>query len=179
MGRADERVVAVFGSSGPREGEEAYEQARAAGGELARLGYLVANGGYGGTMEAVSRGAVEAGGAAMGVVCSVWKARPNRYVQHVVTTASLAERVQCLVELGSSGWLVLPGATGTLVELAWVWERLCKGLMPRRPLVCLGEFWRPVIDLMAAARPRSERVISVIRRPEELAGPFPPDRWLA
>ena len=54
------RTVAVFGSSEPVEGELLYAVARDVGRELALAGYAVATGGYGGVMEAASRGAREA-----------------------------------------------------------------------------------------------------------------------
>ena len=60
-------AVAVFGSSDPRPGDEAYELARRAGELLARSGWAVLSGGYGGVMEGASRGAREAGGEALGV----------------------------------------------------------------------------------------------------------------
>ena len=169
----DDRVVAVFGSGDAAAGEAAYEQAVAAGRTLAQLGYTIANGGYGGTMEAAAKGAAEAGGQVIGVTCSVWPGRANRYAQRVVVTSDLAERVARLVELGRCGYVVLPGATGTLAELAHVWERMCKGLLPRRPLVCVGEFWRPLVEMMAAARPQSAEFVAIVGAAAELAEHFP------
>jgi uncharacterized protein (TIGR00725 family) len=54
--------VTVFGSSRPRDGDADYEEARLLGRALAESGYSVCSGGYGGVMEAVSRGAKERGG---------------------------------------------------------------------------------------------------------------------
>jgi len=56
-----EFIVTVFGSSRPREGEADYEEARILGRALAQHGFFC-SGGYGGVMEAVSRGAKEAAG---------------------------------------------------------------------------------------------------------------------
>jgi len=54
-----------------------------------------------------------------------------------------------LVRLGRA-YVVLPGGTGTLLELALVWERANKGMVRGpRPLVLLGEYWRPVADRVA------------------------------
>jgi predicted Rossmann-fold nucleotide-binding protein len=39
-----------------------------------------------------------------------------------------------------------PGGTGTLAELAVVWEMLNKGVMVAKPLVVLGKFWQPIIE---------------------------------
>ena len=74
------RSVAVFGSSEPAEGDTLYDTARRLGGLLARCGYRVVTGGYGGVMEAACRGAREAGGATVGVTCSIFRDRtPNPY----------------------------------------------------------------------------------------------------
>ena len=56
--------VAVFGSSELRETDRAYQLAYRTGQALARAGFSVVTGGYGGVMEAASRGARDAGGRA-------------------------------------------------------------------------------------------------------------------
>ena len=59
-------TVAVYGSSVTGQDEPAYAQAVEAGRLLAMAGARLACGGYGGVMEAVSRGASEAGGEVVG-----------------------------------------------------------------------------------------------------------------
>ncbi|MCD4824649.1 MAG: LOG family protein, partial [Phycisphaerae bacterium] len=142
-------TISVFGSNDPAAGSEAYAIARAAGRTLAELGYTVANGGYGGTMEASAHGAKEAGGDTVGVTCEIWKTAANRYIDRTIQTASHHERLETLVELGGGGYVVLPGATGTLLELATVWELACKKLARPRPIVCVGEFWQPLVKMMS------------------------------
>lgn len=171
---ASGNVVAVFGSSDGVEGEVAYELARATGKELARLGYVVATGGYGGMMEAASRGAKEGGGSTVGVLCSIWKSHANRWVDRVVQTDNLRQRMESLVELGTAGYVVMAGANGTLSELAHVWERKTLREMHDRPLVFVGRFWQPLIDLMAGARASSRVHVTVVDSPRELASVFPP-----
>lgn len=61
--------IAVFGGSQPKEGDPAYAEAYELGSLLAQAGHTVLTGGYIGTMEAVSRGAAEAGGHVIGVTC--------------------------------------------------------------------------------------------------------------
>ncbi len=61
--------ITVFGGAQPKEGTPAYEEARELGALLAQRGHAVLTGGYMGTMEAVSRGACEAGGHVIGVTC--------------------------------------------------------------------------------------------------------------
>ena len=175
QGRTDllDRTVAVFGAYDAAEGSAAYELARSVGRKLAELGYAVANGGYGGVMEASARGAKEAGGATIGVTCSLWKTRANRFIDRCVQTDSLAQRVATLLELGTGGYVALPGATGTLRELATAWEAMCLHPDARRPLVCVGGFWRPLVEMMTAARPGCEEVVSLVETAEELGRFFP------
>jgi len=166
-------AVAVFGSADPCEGDEAYELARAVGGQLASLGYTLVNGGYGGTMEASARGAVEAGGWVVGVTCRAWSSAPNRYMNETVDTPDLFGRVRKLIELGTGGYVVLPGATGTLVELAMVWELVCKRFLPEVPIVCVGQFYQPLMEMMAQQRPRCGGLVAVVRTADELCRHFP------
>ena len=168
-----ERVVTVFGASDPVEGSQQYATARAVGRKLAEMGYAVANGGYGGTMDASARGAKEAGGKTIAVTCSLWASKPNRYIDTVLVADSHWRRVNKLIELGNCGYVVLPGATGTLVELATVWELMCKGLLDRRPLVCVGGFWRPLIEMMASAGAGITGFVTVVSCADDLDAVFP------
>ena len=57
-----------------------------------------------------------------------------------------AQRVcSALIERGH-GYVTCPGGTGTLVELAIVWEMLNKAVMPDKPFAVLGHFWQPILD---------------------------------
>src|SRR5438477_11647877 len=68
-----ELIVTVFGSSRPRETDADYEEARVLGRALAKHGFCVCSGGYGGVMDAVSSGAEEAGGKTYGVTADFFK----------------------------------------------------------------------------------------------------------
>ena len=168
-----QKAVAVFGANDAAEGSEEYDIAREVGSVLAGLGYAVANGGYGGTMEATARGAREAGGHTIGVTCTSWPTPVNRYIDRCVQTNGLQERIATLAELATGGFVVLPGATGTLLELATVWESMAKGVMDARPVVCVGAFWRPLLEMMAAARPRSRQSVALVEGADELSRHFP------
>ena len=80
--------ISVFGGSKPKEGETAYSEAMELGKLLAQRGHTVLTGGYIGTMEAVSRGASEAGGHVIGVTCEDiedWRGvRPNQWVKEEI-----------------------------------------------------------------------------------------------
>jgi predicted Rossmann-fold nucleotide-binding protein len=46
----------------------------------------------------------------------------------------------------ADGFVTCKGGTGTLVELAVVWEMLNKAVIGNKPVVVLGEFWTPILD---------------------------------
>ena len=139
------KTITVFGSSRPEEGHADYTEAVELGRALAAAGFAVCTGGYGGVMEGVSRGAREAGGRVLAVTSSFFKSRANRWVEKETPMATWQERLFELVRLGD-GYVACKGGTGTLVELAVVWEMLNKNAMERRPFVVLGDFWQPILD---------------------------------
>jgi len=141
-----EFIVTVFGSSRPREGDPDYEEARVLGRALAKHGFLVCSGGYGGVMEAVSRGAKEAGGKTTGVTADFVKAaKPNAWIDVEVRMKTWEERLFELIRR-ADGFVACKGGTGTLVELAVVWEMLNKSVITGKPFAVLGDFWQPVLD---------------------------------
>lgn len=140
-------VVTVFGSSKPREGDAEYETAQEVGRRLAEAGFTVCNGGYGGIMEASARGAKEAGGVTIGVVARIFSTVSNPFIDRKIVENSLVDRLMKLIELGDA-YVVLKGGTGTLVELALVWELMNKRLAAEKPIVVVGSFWSPVIKTL-------------------------------
>jgi len=100
-------------------------------------------------MEAVSRGAAEAGGRVLGVTARAFGGRANRWVQEEIVVDTWRERLFRLIELGQA-YVALPGGTGTLAEIAVVCEMLNKGILSPRPLVLVGDFWKPLAELLAA-----------------------------
>jgi len=138
-------LVAVFGSGEAREGDPLYELARRVGALLVDAGYGVVTGGYGGVMEGASRGAVEAGGAAVGVTSAVFAGRePNRYLTERRETADLVTRTAQLID-AACGYIVLHGKSGTLAELTLVWALHRAGSLGPRPVILLGDAWKPFL----------------------------------
>lgn len=153
-------IISVFGSSRCTEQDKPYPLALELGKALAHAGFAVASGGYGGAMEAVSRGAAEAGGRVIGVVATAFSSKANRWVQEVIVVPKWEDRLLKLISLGE-GYVACPGGTGTLVELAVAWEMIHKRLLPRKPLVALGEFWRPIVEQIEAADENSRGLVSL------------------
>ncbi len=141
--------ISVFGGSQPKEGSQAYIQALELGRLLAQHHHIVLTGGYIGTMEAVSRGAAEAGGHVIGVTCEEieqWRPLgPNPWVKEKWRKKTLFERLQALI-LGCEAALALPGGPGTLTEISLMWNLMIIGSLHRRPLILIGEGWQSVLD---------------------------------
>ncbi len=137
------RTVSVFGGSAPTAEAAAYETARRMGTLLGRAGWRVATGGYEGTMEAVSRGAAEAGAPVVGVISEAFERaglRPNPWVGEVVRLPTLRERLYYLVRECDAA-LALSGGLGTLSEVAFTWSLLRIGEIPAKPLLLVGPEW--------------------------------------
>lgn len=166
-------IITIFGSSKPRPGSPEYEQALQLGRALALNGFSVCNGGFAGTMEAAARGAREAGGIAIGVTCDLIPRSANPWISKEIREARLVDRITTLGEL-AAGYVVLPGGTGTLLELAYVLEMVNKGFSDERPIVLLGSFWEPVLEPLKEEM-RQEglanlaRFLTVAHSPEETA----------
>ena len=171
-----ERIVTVFGSSRPRENDAEYEEARELGRILAASGFSVCSGGYGGVMAAVSRGAKEGGGKTYGVTADFFNAKANSWIDVEVRVATWQERLFELIRL-AHGFVACKGGTGTLVELAVVWEMLNKSVTTGKPLSVLGQFWSPIIECVRSVElahgspwgEAQERLIYVAATPEEAA----------
>ncbi len=141
--------VSVFGSSQPKEGSTAYAEAQELGELLAQRGHIVLTGGYIGTMEAVSRGAVEAGGHVIGVTCEDienWRhVGANAWVKEEWHKQTLMERLEALIT-GCEAALALPGGPGTLTEISLTWNLMIIGSLHRRPLILIGSGWQNALD---------------------------------
>ena len=141
--------ITVFGGAQPKEGSSGYEEARELGKNLAERGHTVLTGGYMGTMEAVSRGACEAGGHVIGVTCidiEEWrKTSANAWVKEERRKKSLIERLQGLIE-GCDAAIALPGGAGTLTEISLMWNLMIVESLPARPLILVGRGWQSTFD---------------------------------
>ncbi|MBE0411941.1 MAG: LOG family protein [Anaerolineales bacterium] len=141
--------ITVFGGSQPKPGETAYDNALRLGKLLAEAGCAVLTGGYIGTMEAVSRGAFEAGGHVIGVTCDqieAWRpVAPNDWVIEEIRYATVKQRLFGLIEKSDAA-VALPGGIGTLAEISVMWSHLQTGALPQRPLILIGEGWKETIE---------------------------------
>jgi hypothetical protein len=142
-------VITVFGSSLPLPDSPAYQDALRLGKKIAMLGHSVMNGGYLGTMEAVSRGAAEEGGESIGITCDeIEKWRPikaNQWITKEIRFPTLQERLNYLAcECDQA--IALPGGIGTLAEITYTWNLLVVGALEKPPLWVVGNEWQHIIQ---------------------------------
>jgi len=106
-------------------------------------------------MQAVSRGAKESGGRTIGVTAKSFRSRVNQWIDDEIRVANWQDRLFELVKQGDA-YVACKGGTGTLVELAVVWEMVKKGTMKTKPIVVFGEFWNPVIECVGEVDGRDD-----------------------
>jgi len=156
------KTITIFGSSKPKEGEDEYKLAYELGRLLGKQNFDVCTGGYYGIMEAVSKGAVEEGSAATGVTVKGWARKGNSFLTNEIKCNSLFERLNKLIEIGDA-YIILQGGTGTLLELAAVWEFANKGAMDHKPIACHSSLWQGIISIMKIQMQKEGRSTELVR----------------
>ncbi|MFH2085455.1 MAG: LOG family protein [bacterium] len=145
--------IAFFGDASVLPESSYYKAAYHAAKKLAKLGYIIVNGGGPGIMDAATRGAESVGGQTESVTFYPEHATgfEGRYLSNVtdkeIKTTNYIERMFVLMER-SDFFLIFQGGTGTLSELgtAWVLAKLYYG--HHKPFILVGAFWRPVIGVI-------------------------------
>ena len=141
--------VTVFGSARFTEEHRYYAAAREVGRLLAEAGFTVMTGGGPGIMEAVNRGAKDAGGRSVGCNIQLPKEQsPNRYLDTMVTFRHFFVRKVMLVKY-SYAFIAMPGGFGTYDEIFEAATLIETGKIRDFPIVLVGsEFWQPLVDVL-------------------------------
>lgn len=164
------KTITIFGSSLPKEGEKEYEDAYFIGRKLGESGCNICSGGFQGIMDAVSKGAKEAGAEAIGITVPLFNSKSSKYLTQEVICNTLFERLDKLITYGD-GFIILPGGTGTLLEISLVWEMLNKNLSEPKPIACLGKMWNSIVTPMEERvkfEGRKENLISCFNTVDEV-----------
>lgn len=156
------KTITIFGSSRPLESEDEYKFAFNLGSRLAERGYRIVTGGYGGIMEAASKGAFEKNANVIGVTVAEFKREPNKFLSEEIRCSNLIERLQKLIKLADA-FVILQGGTGTLFELAAVWEMINKKSLERKPVAVHSSMWRDIISIMDKQMELEKRETGVIK----------------
>jgi hypothetical protein len=145
----EQKTIVVFGGRHPVDGDLEYAEAVRLGSLLAAAKYAVMSGGYSGVMEAVSRGAKEAGGTAIGITMEIFgDLAPNPFLTREIRSRNFFERLEILTS-SASGFVAMRGGMGTLTELSLIWNMLQTKTMEYKPTILVGKFWRPLLESVA------------------------------
>jgi uncharacterized protein (TIGR00730 family) len=139
-------AVSVFGSARtPRDSRE-YRLGEDIGRLLAESGYAVITGGGPGAMEAVNKGACEAGGTSVGLGIELpFEQGLNSYVDFGINFRYFFARKTMFVKY-AQGFIVLPGGFGTLDELFEALTLVQTRKVTSFPVVLLGrDYWSGLI----------------------------------
>ncbi|QOJ13271.1 MAG: LOG family protein [Planctomycetia bacterium] len=155
-------TVTVFGRSSARKRSPEFRIAADLGAAIARNGWTLCNGGYGGTMSAAAQAAAAAtiaGGTVMGITVSAFRrARPNPFNTRLRPAADVFDRIRALIEFADA-FVVLPGEIGTLLELAAALLRVGRRRRAR-PIILIGDYWKPVCERVRGHRTAEPIVVA-------------------
>ena len=144
-----ENLVSIFGSARTRPGSKGYEMGVQVAKELVKRGFNVLTGGGPGIMEAANKGAMEQGGASVGVNIELpHEQSSNPYVDRgrVQTFRHFFVRKVMFVKY-AHGFVVLPGCFGTMDELFEAITLVQTKKTRPFPIVLMGkEFWKGLVD---------------------------------
>ena len=152
--------VTVFGSARIRPGDGEYEEAEALGRALAEAGHPVITGGGPGAMEAVNKGAYEAGGQSIGVCIELPREeKPNPYLTQTISFRYFFVRKVMFVKYAKAV-VILPGGFGTLDELFESLTLVQTHKMPRIPVILAGDhdYWDGLLDWIQGSLARRGKI---------------------
>ena len=147
------KLISVFGPSECTPVDALYRQAESLGRKLAEHNFIVVCGAYEGVMEAVAKGATEAGGKAIGVTAEVYYARgrePNTYLSKEVKVKSAVDQLMELLDL-ADGYIAIGCNPGTLLEVMTAWDFTRKKFLPLKPMLLLGDGWTKCDEVFSSA----------------------------
>ncbi len=157
-------AVSVFGSARTPVDSPEYATGLELGAALARAGYAVITGGGPGTMEAVNRGASEAGGTSVGLGIELpFEQRLNDWVDLGITFRYFFARKTMFVKYAQA-FVIMPGGFGTLDELFEALTLVQTRKVTRFPVILFGTaYWSGLLDWIRSTccpRARSARPTS-------------------
>src|SRR5580765_7044878 len=140
-------AIACFGSARTKPHDAAYAKGEEVGRKLTAAGFAVITGGGPGAMEAVNKGASEAGGTSVGLGIELpFESGLNQWVDIGINFRYFFARKTMFVKY-SQGFVVLPGGVGTFDELFEALTLVQTGKVTRFPVVLVGrEYWRGLVD---------------------------------
>jgi uncharacterized protein (TIGR00730 family) len=152
-------AVSVFGSARTPVDHPEYAAGIRLGAALAKAGYAVITGGGPGTMEAVNRGASEAGGVSVGLGIELpFEQRLNDWVDLGINFRYFFARKTMFVKYAQA-FVILPGGFGTLDEMFEALTLVQTRKVTRFPVILYGtEYWQGLVDWIHRSLLASKKV---------------------
>lgn len=137
--------VTVLGTKAVKPDSEYYNVAYKFGGQLAKKGYAAVTGGGPGTMEAINKGAFEAGGESIGINMKYgFKERINPYVHKSIGFQFPFTR-KLILTAPSNAFVFFPGGFGTLHQLFEVLTLVQTKKIEPMPIIMYNhKYWEPL-----------------------------------
>jgi uncharacterized protein (TIGR00730 family) len=145
-------AVAVFGSARTAEDDPDYASGLELGAALARAGYAVITGGGPGSMEAVNRGASEAGGVSVGLGIELpFEQRLNDWVDLGINFRYFFARKTMFVKYAQA-FVIMPGGFGTLDEMFEALTLVQTHKVTQFPVILFGNrYWGGLVDWLRSS----------------------------
>lgn len=145
-------AVSVFGSARTPADHPEYAAGIELGRELAEAGYAVITGGGPGTMEAVNRGASEAGGVSVGLGIELpFEQRLNDWVNLGINFRYFFARKTMFIKYAQA-FVIMPGGFGTIDEMFEALTLVQTQKVTRFPVVLYGrDYWTGLVDWLRSS----------------------------
>ena len=168
-------AVSFFGSSRTKPDEPYYKLAEQTAGKIAQAGFAIMTGGGGGIMEAVNKGAAEAGGKSIGLNIEIpLEQVPNRYQNMSLHFRYFFCRRVMFVKY-AHGFVVFPGGFGTMDEFFEALVLIQTLKLVRFPVILMcSDYWAGLLDWLKATvlaghgniSPEDLEVFTVVDEPQ-------------
>jgi len=143
------KTVSIFGSHALKSDSPYYQQAYQLGKLLGKAGFTVITGGGPGIMEAVNKGALEAGTNSVGLNIYLpppQGERKNPYLNKSLSFHYFFTR-KVMFTFSAQAYVFFPGGYGTLDEFTEMLGLIQTKKIKRIPIILIGkDFWLPFID---------------------------------
>jgi uncharacterized protein (TIGR00725 family) len=159
-------LTATFFGGGQKTEEPTFEYLETIeiGRALAQGGYLVKNGGYGGLMEAVSKGVTDEGGVAIGYTFKPFTANGNKFLTGSSHCENLYTRLEKLIS-NTDLFIVQKGGIGTLAEFFLAMD-ICRKMKNPPMILLYGSHWldimRPIYPYLSTAEFKMYEIVSSV-----------------
>jgi len=141
------KTITSFGTAFINQAEPLYSEIVDIGKHIAEAGCSICSGGYSGSMEAISKGAISAGGDTVGIGVKRNKSKPNEYLKEFILAENLMERILMLIKKADA-YVIFRGGTGTLLEISATLELMNKKAMPEKKMIFYTDFWSSMIEIL-------------------------------